>query len=134
MPKGRLRNHFHAARIPERKCRDCLHLLFDFTRLIDHVSPNVFPCLSHCPSVPYRIVRFSPQAKQSWPIIQRANYVSGRDQLSVTELSSLLGRLEAPRAKPHEVERVRDPILSDEYFMDVEGTCWKQSEGTVGER
>ena len=49
-------------------------------------------------------------------------------------LSSWLARLEASRAKPYEVARVRDPVLSDGYFMDVEGACWKQSEGTIYER
>ena len=84
--------------------------------------------------VPCHIVLCSSQARQSWPIIQRANYVSGRDRTSTMALSSLLGRLKAPRAKPHEVARIRDPVLSDRYFMDVEGACWKQSEGTIYER
>ena len=109
--------------------------MFGFTPLIQFRNSRFisnFPCLLRCTSVPYRLVRYSSVAKRSWPIVQRSNYVSGRDRTSVEALSSLLSTLEAPRAKPHEVATVRDPVLSDVYYTDVDGACWKQSEGAVG--
>lgn len=74
-------------------------------------------------------VEFSVQANLSAPIIRRANYVSGRDQKSVNALSELLSILKNARTKPDEVARVRDPVLSDGYFKDISGRCWRQSQG-----
>eukprot|EP00904_Undaria_pinnatifida_P004663 jgi/Undpi1/14198/HiC_scaffold_9.g03847.m1 len=71
----------------------------------------------------------SVQANLSAPIIRRANYVSGRDQKSVNALSELLSILKNARTKPDEVARVRDPVLSDGYFKDISGRCWRQSQG-----
>ena len=70
---------------------------------------------------------YSAQANLSAPIIRRANYVSGRDQKSVKAFSDLLSTLTNARTKPEEVARVRDPVLSDGYFKDVSGRCWRQS-------
>lgn len=55
--------------------------------------------------------------------------MSGRDSKSVTEMSLVLSKLEAPRVRPQEVARVRDPVLSDDYFKDVDGACWNRREG-----
>lgn len=71
----------------------------------------------------------SVQANLSAPIIRRANYVSGRDQKSVKAFSDLLSTLSNARTTPEEVARVRDPVLSDGYFKDVSGRCWRQNEG-----
>ena len=60
------------------------------------------------------------------PIIRRANYLSGRDDKSVRELSALVGKLENTTSRPQDVEQVRDPVLSDRYFTDVDGKCWKR--------
>lgn len=56
--------------------------------------------------------------------------MSGRDRKSVTELSLVLSKLKEPRVRPQEVARVRDPVLSDDYFKDIDGACWNRSEGT----
>lgn len=43
--------------------------------------------------------------------------------------SDLLSTLTNARTTPEEVARVRDPVLSDGYFKDVSGRCWRQSQG-----
>ncbi|CAB1098255.1 unnamed protein product [Ectocarpus sp. CCAP 1310/34] len=71
----------------------------------------------------------SSEALVSAPIIRRADYLSGRDDKSVRELSALVGTLENARSRPQGVKRVRDPVLSDSYFTDVDGKCWRESDG-----
>lgn len=55
--------------------------------------------------------------------------MSGRDQKSVRELSDLVGTLENARSRPQDVQIVRDPVLSDRYFTDIDGQCWRKNEG-----
>lgn len=69
----------------------------------------------------------SSEAVLSAPIIRRANYLSGRDTKSVRELSTLVGTLENAKSRPEDVQVVRDPVLSDSYFKDSGGRCWRES-------
>lgn len=62
----------------------------------------------------------------SAPIIRRADFLSGRDDKSVRELSALVGELDNARSHPEDVKRVRDPVLSDSYFTDIDGKCWRE--------
>lgn len=57
--------------------------------------------------------------------------MSGRDDKSVTALATLLETLDNPRTRPHDVARVRDPVLSDSYFTDTDGQCWRQDHGEL---
>ncbi|CAM9490254.1 unnamed protein product [Scytosiphon promiscuus] len=68
----------------------------------------------------------SEDARVSAPIIRRANFLSGRDEKSVRELSALVSELENTRSRPEDVRRVRDPVLSDSYFTDFHGKCWRE--------
>lgn len=78
---------------------------------------------------------YSQEAIWSAPIIKRAKYVSGRDKKSVLALSNILKILEENGektvTKPENVVMVRDPVLSDGYFSDVNGRCWQQSQGAL---
>lgn len=62
----------------------------------------------------------------SAPIIRRADFLSGRDEKSVRQLSALVGELDNTRSRPEDVGRVRDPVLSDGYFTDFHGKCWRE--------
>lgn len=55
--------------------------------------------------------------------------MSGRDAPSIDALSSVLRESKDPVTQPDGVALVRDPVLSNNMFSDVEGKCWKQSEG-----
>ncbi|CAM9929519.1 unnamed protein product [Pylaiella littoralis] len=70
----------------------------------------------------------SSPAIESASLIRRANYVSGRDEKSARELSAVVGTLDNSRSRPQDVCAVRDPVLSDTYFTDVNGTCWRKDE------
>lgn len=65
------------------------------------------------------------------PIIRRADYASGRDKKSLKALSALLDTLDTRRVDPNDVARVRDPVLSDSYYTDKNGTCWRHSKGEL---
>lgn len=67
-------------------------------------------------------------AAESAPIIRRANYLSGRDEKSVRALSALVGTMDHARSRSQDVFTVRDPVLSDRYFTDMNGTCWRKDE------
>lgn len=54
--------------------------------------------------------------------------MSGRDEKSARELSAVVGTLDNSRSRPQDVCAVRDPVLSDTYFTDVNGTCWRKDE------
>lgn len=43
------------------------------------------------------------------------------------ELSNLVGTLENARSRPEDIEVVRDPVLSDRYFKDSGGACWREN-------
>lgn len=73
----------------------------------------------------------SEAAVLSAPIVRRADYVSGRDERSVETLSELLRVLDDARLAPGQVQSVRDPVLSDNFYTDTNGYCWKQN---LGER
>lgn len=85
-----------------------------------------FSCL-HRPVAPANVI--SSEALVSAPIIRRADYLSGRDEKSVRELSVLVGALKNARSRLMGVKRVRDPVLSDSYYTDVHGKCWRESDG-----
>lgn len=90
------------------------------------LSRRLFCCL-HPSVAPANVI--SSEALVSAPIIRRADFLSGRDEKSVRELSALVGTLDNARSRPQGVKRVRDPVLSDGYFTDVDGKCWRESDG-----
>ncbi|CAM9181555.1 unnamed protein product, partial [Hapterophycus canaliculatus] len=76
----------------------------------------------------------SEEARVSAPIIRRADFLSGRDEKSVRELSALVHELDNTRSRPENVRRVRDPVLSDSYFTDFHGKCWREREPDIKRR
>ena len=72
---------------------------------------------------------FSYRSKKYATLLEKASFVSGRDAPSIDALSGVLRESKDPATQPDDVARVRDPVLSDKMFTDVEGKCWKQSEG-----
>eukprot|EP00903_Cladosiphon_okamuranus_P008896 g8515.t1 len=71
----------------------------------------------------------SHTALRTSSLLEKAIFVSGRDATSISAFSDVLERGESPMVQPTGVALVRDPVLSDTTFTDVEGKCWKQSEG-----
>lgn len=55
--------------------------------------------------------------------------MSGRDEKSVAALAALLETMDHARVQPEEVRTVRDPVLSDNYYSDVDGSCWRKDTG-----
>lgn len=49
--------------------------------------------------------------------------MSGRDASSTKTLADVVNR------GPASAVLVRDPVLSDNSFTDIEGKCWRQSKG-----
>lgn len=81
------------------------------------------------PSCSIRFSLTSTGAAFSADIVRRADFVSGRDGKSVAALSTLLRSLEGVRVPPSQVRVVRDPVLSDQYLTDTNGSCWKERLG-----
>lgn len=69
------------------------------------------------------------EAIHSAGIVERADYVSGRDKKSVWALSQLLKTAENPRVQASDVRTVRDPVLGDSYYTDVNEKCWQKDAG-----
>eukprot|EP00903_Cladosiphon_okamuranus_P008894 g8514.t1 len=65
----------------------------------------------------------SYHAKQCSTILQKAVFVSGRDASSTKVLADVVHR------GPASAILVRDAVLSDNSFTDIEGKCWRQSTG-----
>lgn len=74
-------------------------------------------------------LRTSHQSKRYNKLLQKSAFVSGRDSTAIEALASVLREDPNPLVRPENVQRIRDPVLSDKMLTDKEGTCWKQSEG-----
>eukprot|EP00752_Nemacystus_decipiens_P016187 g14474.t2 len=66
-------------------------------------------------------------SKRHATLLRKAVFVSGRDAKSTEALANVLRRGESV-VQPEDVALVRDPVLSDTFFTDGQGKCWKQSE------
>ncbi|CAM9922247.1 unnamed protein product [Ectocarpus sp. 4 AP-2014] len=63
-------------------------------------------------------------------LVDKAAFVSGRDERSIDAFTSLLQKSgDRSLLKPEDVALVRDPVLSDKMLTDTDGTCWRQSQG-----
>lgn len=78
---------------------------------------------------PHLLFAFSYMAKHDQILINKAVFVSGRDDVSVSALSNVLRIAEDPVVSPDDVQLVRDPVLSDKMLSDTDGKCWQQSNG-----
>lgn len=97
-------------------------------RMLDHTaSPPRRTCLTPPPPPLCRSYR----AKKYGALLERAVFVSGRDVTSIKCLSSVLQLSKSPLVQPNDVAFVRDTVLSDSTLTDTDGTCWKQSEGSI---
>lgn len=64
-------------------------------------------------------------------LLEKAVFVSGRDEVSADSFARVLNGSNSPVVKPDSVRLVRDPVLSNGLLTDVTGTCWKQGKGTA---
>ncbi len=103
-----------------QRCTRCRHSHPGTTFLRPHHPPRHYGCRYYFCS--YRSKRYAT-------LLEKASFVSGRDGPSIDALSGILRESKDPVIQPDGVVLVRDPVLSNKMFSDVEGKCWKQSEG-----
>lgn len=86
-------------------------------------------CVLRKTPVPSRRCSNSYRAKEYAMLLQKAAFVSGRDNSTVERLAQMVGQGAHPGVTPEDVRLVRDPVLSDKTLTDTSGACWTQSTG-----